>query len=114
MVEGRWQLVLVAVVSLAAGVLLGGTQLFHSAQGATQGQAGGVIALIGDAVSQDAPLVIVDVPDQSVVVYEYDYQSDEIELTAARTYQYDKLLRDYPEDHAGPTVREVRDFVRRR
>ncbi len=104
-----WKMVVVALGALTVGLVLGGNNRFERAQAATQGQSGGVIALIGDEASQRAPIVLVDVPDQSVIVYEYNYLNDEIELTSVRSFEYDKLLKEW--QTGGPTVEEVREYV---
>jgi hypothetical protein len=52
------------------------------------------------------------VPDQSVVIYEYDYRNNTIELTGVRSYQFDKLLSDW--NTKGPTFDEVRAWVMER
>jgi len=104
-----WKTALVVLVAVATGVLIGGSRLLPGAYGVAEGQSGGVIALVGDEINQTAPIVLVDVPDQTVLIYEYNYQSDEIELTSARTFRYDKRLAEF--QTRGVSVQEVRDYV---
>jgi len=109
MADNAWKTALVVLAAVATGVLIGGRGLLPSALGVAEGQSGGVIALVGSETNQTAPIVLVDVPDQTVLIYEYNYQSDEIELTSARTFRFDKLLTEF--QTRGVTVQEVRDYV---
>lgn len=111
MAAKNWQLALVALVALVAGFVLAGGGLSR-VDAQSEGRTAGVICVMGEQLNGSAPLVIVDVPDQSVVIYEYDYRNDRIELTAARTYQYDKLLPNFNTE--GPTVEEVRAWAMQR
>jgi len=112
MAEGTWKTALVAVVALAAGVVLAGSGLLDSAQAQSEGRTSGVICVVGEQRNGYAPIVLIDVPDQSIMVYEYSYSDDRIELTAARTYRFDKQLADFQTE--GPTVDTVRQWVNRR
>jgi hypothetical protein len=98
-------------VCLAAGFLLAGGVLAPRARGQSEGLTQGVICVVGAESNERAPIVLVDVPDQTMVVYEYNYQSSDIELVAARTFRFDKLLEEYRND--GVTVEEVRQEVTR-
>jgi len=93
------------LVSLAVGFLLAGGTLAPKAHGQSEGLTRGIICVMGQAVNQYAPIVLVDVPDQTVLVYEYSYQNDDIELTAARTFRWDKLLTEL--NNTGVKVEEV-------
>ena len=93
MVKKGWKTVLIAVVCVAAGYLLGGGGIRSRAYGQSEGVASGVICVVGQQRAGFAPIVIVDVPDQTLLVYEYSYGNDRIELTAVRSFRFDKLLR---------------------
>ncbi len=109
MADKSWKVALVVLAAVATGVLIGGRGL-PPAQGIAEGQSGGVIALIGDiSPNYDAPVVIVSVPDQTVLTYLYNYNNRTIRLTSARTYAYDKRLTDWKTE--GPSVEDVRNFV---
>ena len=103
-----WKTIAIAVLSMVVGFLIasGG---FPQAQAQSEGRTPGVICVVGQERNGDAPIVIVDVPDQSVMVYEYSYSNNRIELTAARTFQFDKLLTDFNTE--GYSVDEVRAAV---
>ena len=109
MAKDTWKTVVIVLVSVTAGFCLAGSGLLSRADAVSEGQTQGVIALMGDVSANNAPIVLVDVPDQTVLVYEYSYQNDRIELTSARTFRYDKLLQDWETD--GPTVEQVRQAV---
>ncbi|MFO7956981.1 MAG: hypothetical protein R6X33_07750 [Candidatus Brocadiia bacterium] len=105
----NWKTAAIVLLAVALGVLLGGSRLTNRAHAQSEGSSGGLIAVMGEVAGNDAPLILVDVPDQTIMVYEYSYSGDTIELTSARTYRWDKRLTDYETD--GPSVDEVRAFV---
>lgn len=103
---------LIVVLAVVVGILLAQSGILSSkAYAQSEGQAPGVICVLGYPVSGSAPIVLVDVPDQTIIVYEYSYGSNEIELTAARTYRFDRRLRDFNTE--GPSVDEVMKAVAR-
>ena len=95
MAQATWKMAVVAVVALAAGLVLGGSGLLGSVQAQSEGSASGVICVMGQERNGSAPIVLVDAREQSLMVYEYSYGNDRIELTAARTYQFDKQMTDW-------------------
>ena len=109
MAEGTWKTAVVAVVALAALVVLADSGLLGRAQAQSEGRTSGVICVLGQERNGSAPIVLVDVPDQAIMVYEYSYGNDRIELTAARTYRFDKQLTDFQTD--GASVETVRQWV---
>lgn len=112
MAKGTLKTAMVAVIALGAGLALAGSGLLGSAQAQSQGGASGVICLLGQELNGFAPICLVDVREQTILVYEYSYSNDQIQLTCARTYQFDKLLKDF---HTGsPSVEDVRKEVTRR
>ncbi len=101
---------LIVLVSVLAGAYLaGGLGSSNRAYAQGEGQASGVICVVGQGYSGYAPIVLVDVPDQTLLVYEYSYGNNRIELTAARTFRYDRRLNEFGVN--GPTVEEVRQAV---
>jgi glycerophosphoryl diester phosphodiesterase len=66
-----------------------------------------VAVLIGDERGSHAPIVLVDTLDQTLVVYDYAYDGDYLELGAARTYKYDKQIPSFNHTR-GPSVDEVK------
>jgi hypothetical protein len=104
-----WTVAGVVLVAVMAGFLLAGTGTVPKAYGQVEGRTSGNICLIGQVANQYAPIVLVDVPNQTIMVYKYSYLNDRIELTSARTYQYDKLLKEY--QIKGVTVDQVRQAV---
>ncbi len=104
-----WKVALIVLASLAVGYMLAGGGILQRVHGASEGRTSGVICVIGTAVNQDAPIVLVDVPNETILIYEYSYRNNEIELTSARTYRFDKLLKEY--QIKGESVEAVRQFV---
>jgi len=111
MVTKELKVAAVVLIAMAVGYLLAGGGILPNASGQAQGMTAGVICVVGDAFAGYAPVVVVDVADQSVLVYEYSYSGRQIRLTSARTYRFDKLLTDY--QTAAPSVEEVRRSVTR-
>ena len=109
MARQDWKTGLIVLVSVTAGFLLAGSGILSSAHGQSEGQAGGVICVVGQERNGFAPIVLVDVPDQTIMVYEYSYANDKIELTSARTFRYDRRLTEY--NIRGPTVEQVQRQV---
>jgi hypothetical protein len=101
----------IVLLAVALGSLLTSRGVLAPARAQVVDRTGGVILVVGEQYSADAPVVILDVPNQTVMVYEYSYQNNRIEFTAARTYKYDRLLTDW--NTRGPTVEEVRQQVTR-
>jgi hypothetical protein len=110
MADRSWKVALVVLAAVAVGVLIGGRGLLPRAQAISEGQSGGVIALVGD-ISQnfDAPVVVISVPDQTIMVYNYSYNNRTLKLTSARTYRFDKSLIEYKNEP--PSVPDVRNFI---
>ena len=111
MSKENWKTALIVLMAVMLGCLLAEGGFLSGAHAQSEGRTAGVICVVGGAFSAQAPIVIVDVPDETILVYEYSYQSDDIELTAARTYRFDKLLTDF--NSKGPSVEEVRRQVTR-
>ncbi len=109
MIRGSWKTAGIVLLAVALGVALGGGGLLDRAEAQTQGEAGGVIAVMGEQLRGDAPLVLVDTREESIMVYDYSYSRNTIELTSARSYRWDKRLEDW--ETRGPSVDEVRTRV---
>lgn len=103
------KLAAVVLVAMSLGFFLAGGGFLPKAHGQSEGMTSGVICVVGEVFGAYAPIIVVSVPDQSLIVYEYSYQGRQIRLAGARTYQYDKLLQDY--QNARPTVQEVREAL---
>ena len=117
MADRSWKTALVVLAAVATGVLIGGSGILPGgilpkASAIGEGQSGGVIALVGDmSANQEAPVVLVSVPDETIMVYDFSYSDRVLRLSSARTYRFDKLLTDW--QTKGPTVEEVRKFTNR-
>lgn len=105
----EWKTAVIVLVCLTAGVLLGGSRILSKAYGQSEGRTAGVICVVGEDRNGYAPIVLIDVPDQTILVYEYSYGNDSLELATARTFRFDKLLVDYNTE--GVSVEEVRREV---
>ncbi|MFO8008323.1 MAG: hypothetical protein R6V05_11385 [Candidatus Brocadiia bacterium] len=105
-----WKVAVVVLLAVVAGGLLAGGGWQPGARAQSEGSAGGVICVIGQERSGDAPIVLVDVPDQTIVIYEYSYSADRVTLASVRSFRYDKRMRDWQTD--GPSVTEVQEYVR--
>jgi hypothetical protein len=109
MLARNWRTLAVAAMAFAVGLLVAGGGVLPRAEAQGEGRTTGVICVIGTDYGAIAPVVIVDVPDETVIAYKFDYRSNQLELTSARTYRFDKLLQDF--GTRGVTVEEVRRAV---
>lgn len=80
--------------------------------------AGRTTVALGDLHRGLLPIVVVDSADDSILLYEADLTRTawRLELKNARTYRYDKQLREYPPEGAGrpsPPIDRVREFLGR-
>ena len=112
MTQASWQTGLVVIVALVVGIALGGSGLLGNVQAQSEGAAGSAICVAGTERNGILPIVLVDSREQSLLVYEYSYGNDQVELTAARHFHFDKQLQDWHTD--GPSVQAVEQWVTRR
>ena len=118
MADKSWKTAFIVLAAVTTGLLIGGSGILRggvlpTASAIGEGQSGGVIALVGTVgVNSDAPIVLVSVPDETIMVYDYSYLDQVLRLSSARTYKFDKLLTDWKTK--GPSVEDVRGFVNRR
>ena len=106
----NWQAIaLGALAALVAGYLIGQAGFVPKANAQMAGESGRAICLIGPIRGGYAPIVLVDSLEQSVIVYEYNYDSRRLELKSVRTYQFDKLLGEFRNE--GIPIAEVRRLL---
>jgi len=101
---------IVVVVLLVVVCVMGTALLPRRAAAQADGQAGNVTIVLAEMRNGSVPIVLVDGTEQTLLVYEYDYGSDEIELQCARTYRFDKLLTEF--NSGRPSVEDVRKMIR--
>ncbi len=105
-----WRTVAIVLLSVMVGILLAGAGVLPSAQAQMMGgRSGSIVCLVGEELNGYAPIILMDEPDQTILVYEYSYRDNEIELTSARTYRFDKLLTEF--NIQGPSVGDVQRRV---
>ena len=76
------------------------------------GAAGNMICVLGTERGGYAPIVLIDGQERTILIYEYAYANDEIELTSARTFEFDRLIKEFNVE--GLSVGEVQAEVTRR
>ena len=103
--RGDYKTALIVLVSVMAGVLLAGSGMLPVAQGLSEGRAGDVVCVVGEERNGVAPIILVATRDETLLAYEYSYANDQIELKSARTYQFDRRIREFNID--GITVEQV-------
>ncbi len=109
MTDHVWRTAVLVLLAAAVGALLAVAARLPLAEAQSEGSASGVICVVGPERAGDAPVFVVDVPEQTVVAYTYSYSSQELELTSVRTFRYDKRLLDW--QTKSPSVGEIRDYV---
>ena len=112
----RWQATMVlALLAVMLGYVLGHGSIFPGAHAQGEGGAGNIICIVGGAGgtrNNNAPIVLIDTLDQTLVVYDYNYTSRNMYLKAARTYKYDKQLAEFNGSGSkGPSVTDVRRML---
>ncbi len=110
MARDSWKTALVVLAALIAGALLGGRGLAPQARAQTVGGSGPLIAVVGQGRGADVPVLLVDTNEQSAMIYEYDMGSNRLDLTAVRSFRYDRLLVDWYGTNR-PSVEDVRKAV---
>ncbi len=108
-----WRTAFVALVAGTVGALLAtvGTGLLPSAHAQGDGAAGSITCVVGPESSGDLPIILVDAAEQTLLIYQYDYSSEDVELMAARSIRYDRLLTEY--NIEGASVSDVMKEVRK-
>ena len=91
----EWKMVVVALVALIAGMLLAGRGVLPAVQAQIGGQAGNVICVVGQERNGYAPIVVVDTREETLLAYRYSYSDYTIEFTSARTYNFDKQMKEF-------------------
>jgi hypothetical protein len=106
-------LVLAVLAAVAVGYLAGRGGLRPAQAQGMVGEAQTTIAIIGPERNARLPILLIDTREQTLCIYEYDINSDSLEFTAARTYQWDKKLEKYGKGR-GASPEEVRRFIQNR
>lgn len=71
------------------------------------------MAVVGYWRDNAEPVFVIDTRKQTIAVYEFESEEDVLNLTAVRTYEYDRKLVEFPErtktrvGHRGPSVRDM-------
>lgn len=106
-----WLMMLVAaLLGVLIGMVMNGREVV--AQG--DGSAAHVVALAGGLKPNSSiqTIYIVDTREQTLLVYEYTIGRGSLDLVAARTFEYDKMLTEFDlsmsKSHRPPKVEEVR------
>lgn len=71
--------------------------------------AGGVFAFTGQLDKNSYGLFMMDLDEKSLWVYQYLPATRKLKLVAARSFDYDRYLKDY--NNESPTEREVRGLL---
>ncbi len=106
----EWKVALIVLAALLVGAVLAGGGRAGGALAQSEGSAGNLICVMGSPFSNEAPIVLVDVLEQTLLVYRYRYSNSKIELRSVRSFRHDRGLRDWNTD--GVTVNEVAEHLR--
>ena len=108
--DKRMTTVLLAIVGVLLALLIvvemSGTGALAQQGGSTAGGATMAIITGEPSPSQDEPIFVVDSRNETVCIYEYNVGTRKFGLKAARSYKYDKELREYQNEP--PTVDDVK------
>jgi hypothetical protein len=70
-----------------------------------------VFAVVGSQQNNREPFYLVDTKQEVIMVYEYGVEGDGLGLTSARSYKYDKLLKQYGRSNFGPKVEKIKKEI---
>lgn len=102
-------LVSLAVIAAMVGYFLGRGGLSPaSAQGMVSEQ-GNTIVVVGPEKNSRLPIIVVDTREQTMCLYRYDYNGNNLELAIARSYQWDKKLEQL--GRQSPDISSVRKEI---
>ena len=107
----RW---LVVLVALLVGMHMNAALDGREAQAQGDGASGHIVALVGEAQAGQQPIYVVDTREQTLLVYEYGLGRSGLHLVAARSIEYDKLMKEFDirsNHNVSPTVEQVRRNV---
>lgn len=104
----KWQTaLLLLLVALILGYLVGRSGTVPSAEAQSAGaRAGKIICLIGEGRGNVFPIALVDTLEETLVIYEFNVQTNRLELQAARNFRFDKQIPSY--HNAGISIEDVR------
>ncbi len=100
-------ILLIIIALLVILLVFKNTTNYVVAQG--DGNAGHVFGVVGERQNNRQPFYLVDTNEETVMVYEY-FQGGGLGLVAARSYKYDKKLKEHGRPY-GLSVEEVRAEV---
>jgi hypothetical protein len=104
--KDKWFGVVILGLAMLFGYFLAGNGIFSRAEAqVSEGQAGGIICVVGGQNRNYLPIVLVDTREQRLLVYEF-YGQGNLYLRAARPYMYDRMMPPYK--NGGLTVADVR------
>jgi hypothetical protein len=107
----RWKLACLILAGVAFGAFLSNHIGLPRAQAQGDGRAGNVVVVVGQESASDLPIILMDASEQTLLIYIYDIGSEDLELMAARTFRFDRLLTQFNND--GVTVDDVRRELQR-
>ena len=108
----NWQSsAILVLVALGVGYMLGRGAMMPGAHAQGESRAGNVALVIGPERNGEAPIVLVDALESSLMVYEYDYRDRGLTFRSARTFRYDRQLIEFNNDD--PSVQTVRTQIQK-
>lgn len=107
----RWKLACLLFAGIAFGAFMSRHVSMPQAHAQADGRAGNVVIVVGQETARKLPIVLMDASEQTLLVYEYDLTGEDLELMAARTFRFDRLLTQFNVD--GVTVQDVQRELRR-
>lgn len=100
-------ILLIVIAFLLIALMLKNTQNYVVAQG--DGNAGHVFGVVGEKQGNRQPFYLVDTKEENIMIYEY-FQGGGFGLAAARSYKYDKNLKEYGKSY-GLSVEDVKRML---
>ena len=102
---------ILVLVALGVGYMLGRGVMMPGAHAQGESRAGNVALVMGPERNGEAPVIVVDALESSLLIYEYDYRDGALNLQSARTFRYDRQLIEFNNDD--PSVQAVRTQIQK-
>ena len=104
-------LALLSVLGFLVAVQIGLTLLEESVH-AQFGFDRYMIVVNGTWYDNEEPIFVINTREQVICVYEYNSEEDKMGLVAVRSYQWDRVIREF--NNNPPTVQSIRSTVGQR
>jgi hypothetical protein len=98
-------------LGVVVAVVLSVAMLTGTAQAQGDGQAASIVCVVAAPRGNETPIILVDAAEQTIMIYKYTSSGEDLELVTARSYRFDRLIKEYNID--GMTVDDVKKLIKK-